>query len=112
MNLAYLLAFGLLVALPVGAFVYRDSASLDERSRLPWALGAALVTGAGAALSFAYSSQLVFAATHIVRGEAAVTNPWTVPFTYVMLSALLVVLTIAGYRFGVRATAKPSRNAT
>ncbi|MWG34572.1 hypothetical protein [Halomarina oriensis] len=111
MNLAYLLGFGLLVALPVGAFVYRDSALFDGKGRLPWALGAALVTGVGAALSFAYSSQLVFAATRIIRGEAGVTNPWTVPFTYVMLTAVVVVLTIIGYWFGVRATTTRRRDA-
>ena len=108
MNLAYLLAFGLLVALPVGAFVYRDSASFDGGSRLLWALGAALVTGAGAALSYTYSSQLVFAATRIVRGEPVVTNPWTIPITYVVLTAIVVGLTIIGYRFGVRASATRS----
>lgn len=110
-NYAYLLAFGLLVAVPVGAFVYRDSAAFNGRSRLPWALGTALVTGTGAALSFTYASPLVFAATRLIRGKAVITNPWTVPLTYVVLTGVVVAVTIVGYRFGVRATATKRGNA-
>ncbi|GAA0459242.1 hypothetical protein GCM10008985_14460 [Halococcus dombrowskii] len=84
--------------------VYRDTAAQQFTRRIVWSLPVGAVSGVGAALSYRYASEIVFGVHYALFGSYAITNPFTIPLTYVFLSLLITLLTLSVYRFSASLT--------
>lgn len=104
MNSLGTILFGLVVAMLAAVVVYRDTAAQQFTRRIVWSLPVGAVSGVGAALSYRYASEIVFGVHYALFGSYAITNPFTIPLTYVFLSLLITLLTLSVYRFSASLT--------